>query len=263
MTTPYTEMLALYRACPRGLTEGEAYGRELLRAPDRVAALFGLSVAQFSRYSNIDESFHDGSGAPGFSGSHGKAITRTVDVAKRLADAERCSVEGGEDFGFRYVDRELDVMRTSTTQLLDDGTNSKRALVLDLLLARTDGTPILTEVKIGKDTHPHYALIQVLAAAAHLVTPAQRARLARCYSDSIVLPERAPFIELAVLLVDKPVAGKAATMLSDAQDLAEALMRNAAVSSLIRAIHFLAPADLSNPALTFRRAEVVLDQHLG
>lgn len=254
MTTPYTEMLALYRACPRGLTEGEAYGRELLRAPERVATLFGLSVAQFSRYSNIEESFHDGTAAPRFTGNHGKTITRTVDVAKRLADAERCSVEDDEDFELRYVDRELDVMRTSTTQLLDDGTNSKRALVLDILLARTDGTPILTEVKIRKDTHPHYALIQVLAAAAHLVTPAQRVRLARCYSDSIKFPERAPFIELGVLLVDKPVAGKAATMLADAQELADALMRNPSVSSLIRAIHFLVPADLSNRALTFGRA---------
>jgi hypothetical protein len=253
MTTPYTEMLALYRACPRGLTKGEVYGRELLRAPERVAALFGLSVAQFSRYSNIEESFHDGTAAPPFSSEHGKTVTRTVDVARRLADAESCAVEGDGGFEFRYVDRELDVMRTSTTQPLDDGTSSKRALVLDLLLACGDGTPLLTEVKIRKDTHPHYALIQALASAAHLVTPAQRVRLRRCYPDSVALPERAPFVEVAVLLVDKPVAGKAATMLADAQELAAALMRYPIVSSLIRDIYFLAPVDLSKRSLTFRR----------
>ena len=253
MTTPYTEMLALYRACPRGLTKGEAFGRELLAAPERVASLFALSVAQFSRYSNIGESFHEDAVAPPFSSGHGEKTTRTVDVAKRLADADRCSVAGDDAFEFRYVDRELDVMRTSTTQLLDDGTNSKRALVLDLLLAQADGTPILTELKIAKDAHPNYALIQVLAAAAHLVTPAQRFRLMRCYGESLALPERAPFIELAVLLVDKPATGKAVTMLSDAQELAQALMRDPAVSSLVRAIHFLVPEDLTDRSLVFHR----------
>src|SRR3954471_7549414 len=142
----------------------------------------------------------------------------------------------------------------STTQVLDDGTSSKRALVLDLLLARADGTPILTEVKIAKDTHPHYALIQLLAAAAHLVTPAQRFRLSRCYSDAIAVSERGPFADLAVLLVDKPGCGKAATMLSDAQELAKVLVRDAAVGSLIREIHFLLPADLAERSLVFHRA---------
>ena len=40
----------------------------------------------------------------------------------------------------------------------------------------------------------------------------------------------------------------------DAQDPAKALMRDPAVGSLIRAIDFLVPADLSNRALTFRPA---------
>jgi hypothetical protein len=223
MTTPYTEMLGVYRSCPRGLVEGERYGRDLLSGPERLASLFALSVAQFSRYSNVGESFHDGAVAPPFSDEHGKTIRRTVDVAKRLSDVEQCHVGGDDGFEFRYVDRELDVMRTSTTQPLDDGTSSKRALVLDLLLSLSNGTPLLTEVKIAQDAHPHYALIQVLAAAAHLVTPAQRFRLARCYPDSITFPARAPYAELAVLLVDKPRTGKAATLLSDAQDLAKAL----------------------------------------
>jgi hypothetical protein len=126
--------------------------------------------------------------------------------------------------------------------------------VLDLLLARSDGTPILTEVKIERDTHPHYAFIQVLAAAAHLVTPAQRFRLGRCYSDSIAVSERGPFVDLAVLLVDKPGSGKAATMLSDAQELGKVLIRNPAVGSLIREIHFLVPADLAERSLVFHRA---------
>jgi hypothetical protein len=252
VATPFTEMLAVYRACPRGLTEGEAYGKSLLAAPEHLASLFSLSVAQFSRYSNIDEPFHEGTVAPPFAPGHGVTVTHIVDVAKRLADADHCVVEG--DFDFAYVDRELDVMRTSTTQVLDDGTSSKRALVLDLLLARSDGTPILTEVKIAEDTHPIYALVQVLAAAAHLVTPAQRVRLARTYAGRVSIPRRAPYIELAVLLVAKPDAGKAKSMLADARKLAIALLESPVVASLIGGIHFLVPRDLDESPFVFRRA---------
>jgi hypothetical protein len=184
VTTPFTDMLAEYRACPRGLVAGEAYGASLLEDPGRLASLFLLSVAQFSRYSNVDEPFHEGPFAPQFTPEHcTEPIRRTVHVACRLAGADRRTIECAEGASLEvlYVDRELDVMRTSKTQMLDDGTPSKRALVLDLLLARPDGTPVLTELKIKKDTHPVCALLQVLAAAAHLVTPAQRKRLETCY----------------------------------------------------------------------------------
>lgn len=253
-TTPFTELLAVYRACPRGLTEGAKYGKRLLAAPEELASLFSLSVAQFSRYANIDETFHDGPLAPAFGPKHGQAVTHTVDVAKRLADAAGRTVEGAGGFDFAYVDRELDVMRTDTTQLLDDGSISKRALVLDLLLSHEDGTPILTEVKIGQDTHPIYALVQVLAAAAHLVTPAQRTRLAKCYGATVSVPQVGPYLDLALLLIDKPAVGKGATMLPDAQELASALLSTGHVSGLIRAIHFLVPDDLGAPSLVFHRA---------
>ncbi len=112
-------------------------------------------------------------------------------------------------------------MRTSTTQLLDDGMPSKRALVLDLLLAQSDGTPLLTELKIKKDTHPVCALVQALAAAAHPVTPAQRNRLENCYSEKVALPR----------------AG---------------LLRLRSVASLIRQIYFLVPDDLEQRSIVLR-----------
>jgi hypothetical protein len=253
-TTPYTEMLAIYRACPRGLREGEKYGKHLLAAPEAVASLFVLSVAQFSGYSNIDEAFHYGSAAPPFGMQHGQEIKYTVDVAKRLADASSRTVSGPAGFEFHYVDRELDVMRTSASQPLDDGSPSKRALVLDLLLCRENGTPILAELKIGKDTHPVYALVQVLAAAAHLVTPMQRVRLAKCYGPEVQVPAAGPYLELAVLLVDKPATGKAASMLGDARELASALEDTAQLRGLIGAIHFLVPEDLNATSLIFHHS---------
>jgi hypothetical protein len=254
VTTPFTEMLAEYRACPRGLVAGEAYGASLLEDP-RLASLFLLSVAQFSRYSNVDEPFHEGPLAPPFTPEHcTEPIRRTVHVACRLAGADRRTIEcvGGESLELLYVDRELDVMRTSTTQLLDDRSQSKRALVLDLLLARSDGTPLLTELKIKKDTHPVCALLQVLAAAAHLVTPAQRKRLETCYSEKVALPGAAPYLDLAVLLVDKPRRGKSVDLLETAKLLARELLKVASVGSLIGQIYFLVPDDLEQRSIVLR-----------
>lgn len=252
-TTPYTEMLAVYKACPRGLTAAEPYVERFLASPDELASLFALSVAQFSRYSNIDEPFHEAPLAPKFGDAHGVTVERTVDIAKRLADAGVCVVNDPGGFEFTYVDRELDVMRTSTMQLLDNGAESKRALLLDLLLRRADGTPVLTELKIERDTHAVYALVQVLAAAAHLVTPAQRTRLAKIYAPHLKVPLAGPYVDLAVLLVEKPATGKGATLLSSARELASALMQRPQVSGFIGAFHFLVADDFDASSLVFRR----------
>jgi hypothetical protein len=253
VTTPLTEMLAVYRACPRGLTEGEAYGKRLLAEPDHLASLFLLTVAQFSRYVNISEAFHDGPAAPPFTPHHGVNVASTVDVAKRIFDAGGGVVEGDDGFEFVYVDRELDVMRSSSGQPFDDGTPSKRALVLDLLLARLDGTPIATEVKIGKDTHAVYALVQALAAAAHLVTPAQRVRLEEIYANAVMIPKRAPYVEVAILLVGLPRTGKAVEVLGVAQEVARSLLSAPAFNTIVGAIHFLVPVDLGERPIVFRR----------
>jgi hypothetical protein len=69
-----------------------------------------------------------------------------------------------------------------------------------------------------------------------------------------VLPKAGPYVDLAVHLVDKPHAGKAADLLRDAQRLAWELLRTAAVGSLIWEIHFLLPQGLGQPPLVFHRA---------
>lgn len=90
-----------------------------------------------------------------------------------------------------------------------------------------------------------------LNAAAHLVTPTQRVRLAKCYGPEIVVPAAGPYFELAVLLVDKPTTGKGDSMLSDAQELASALADAAQLRGFIRAVHFLVPDDLDATPLIF------------
>jgi hypothetical protein len=81
---------------------------------------------------------------------------------------------------------------------LEDGTPSKRAIVLDLLLEnRMDSTPIVAELKIRKDEDALYGLIQCLCAATHLVTVSQ---LANVYGLTSVLRNSGPYLDLYIIL---------------------------------------------------------------
>jgi hypothetical protein len=81
------------------------------------------------------------------------------------------------------------------------------------------------------------ALIQALAAAAHLVTPAQRARLGTIYGEAgLAVPPRPPYADVAVLLIDPP-DGTRVEIIAIAKALGAALEQSAAFGSLIRRIH--------------------------
>ena len=154
--TPLTEMLGLYRGLAvrgqSGLTAHEALAKDWCENPRKLAVPFLLSVAQFSRYSNDQQSFHEGPLAP----DHPETdSTRTADFAGWLKTSETWPVDEAPELAFRYLDRELDCMRTSPGVNLEDGTPSKMALKLDLLLANAgDGTPIVAELKLRKDEDP-------------------------------------------------------------------------------------------------------------
>src|SRR5438876_1687639 len=111
-----------------------------------LVALFTRSLAQFARYSNPNQFFHEGELAGGRISAAGEPIagacalvisppsaeiSRTVHFAQWVRATENCEVPGRPELAFRYVDRELDGLHMSPGQLLEDGTQSKRALVLD------------------------------------------------------------------------------------------------------------------------------------
>lgn len=88
----------------------------------------------------------------------------------------------------------------------------------------------------------------MLAAAAHLVTPPQRKRLE---SVSEIVPPRAPpYLDVAVLFIDKPGAGSA-VVLATAKSVAAALLATAAAGALLRSVHFLELDDWDQPTLAF------------
>jgi hypothetical protein len=180
-------------------------------------------------------------------------------LARWAKAAGVCSVAGDPPLAFRYVDRELDCMRTAPGRPLEDGTDSKRAIVLDLLLEDvTDGTPILAELKIRKDKDALYGLIQVLAAAAHLVTAAQRTRLRNVYGLTAAERRGGPYLDLYVVFFEPAVKGEWVTVLKHTLELRDALLAESAVATLVRQIEFL-HAELGSDGLEFERADALVD----
>lgn len=191
-TVPYTPILRMYRELPTARVQQLARAKELAADPGELAHAFTYSVERFAAYCPRDE---------GFAGSAPRkplewdreAIRKTNDLAGRLERDGGLEVPERADLAADYVAREVSVIRTTGGATFDDPAATGmagRALQPDLLLVnRADRTPIVAEVKITRpgtnqtDKNPFAALIQVLAAAAHLVTAAQYERLRRHFPE--------------------------------------------------------------------------------
>ena len=98
-------------------------------------------------------------------------INSTIKFAAQISDGAAREVAPTPALAFRYVDRELSPLRTTS-----DNRSARRSL--DLLLANAnDGLPIYAELKIGADKPSYSALVQILALAADLLPASQRERL--------------------------------------------------------------------------------------
>jgi hypothetical protein len=140
------------------------------------------SVATCQSYRNL-QSFHDGRLLLSET-SHRPLTTadlKTASIAWWLEakDAEVRALDG-TSLGLTYVDRELVPLRTSAHGGATSA-RSRRSRRLDLLLAASDGAPVISEIKAQTDQHPFYALVQLLMLAAQLATPYQRDRLSKHY----------------------------------------------------------------------------------
>jgi hypothetical protein len=209
LVVPSTPIVRLYDELHQ---KGVSREDKLLRAkqfvadPASLGALFHTSVATMATYKPADEGFYK-------SRTHYEVgdvkASSTTDLALRIRDAgglqpaqsehnpllvaetlpatDVTSVPGSA-LACAFLDRELVATRTT-----GGATHEGTAVRLDLLLCnRADRTPIIAEVKRTSDVDPlkeHYepatdkdpfsALVQALACAAQLATPAQYARLAR------------------------------------------------------------------------------------
>lgn len=259
-TVPYTPMLKLHHEIPR-LSRAQQLARaeDLAADPGELARAFTESVDLFAAYDNRDE---------GFAGSAPRkplewdreAIHRTNDLAGRLERDGGLQVSKRANLAADYVAREVSVMRATGGATFDNPAAAGmagRALQPDVLLAnRADRTPIVGEVKITQpgtnqtDKNPFAALIQVLAAAAHLATATQYERLRLHFPDAgFAAPSNdGPRLDIYLIAVahDDRITHMA-DLLTMTRQISEALVADKAVARLLRRIAFLdiAPAGTS------------------
>jgi hypothetical protein len=259
-TTPLTELLEYFWRLSEpgncGLAAHLTLARHLAREPVELVAMFTRSLEQFARYSNPTQFFHEGELALGEIAAAGRPvaracalippgtpplmISRTVHFAHRVCAAGNCDVAGRPELAFGYIDRELDCLRTSPGRPLENGTPSKRALVLDLLLEnRMDATPIVAELKIRNDQDALYGFIQCLCAAAHLVTPSQRERLRNVYGLTSTLENNGPYLDLYVIFFEPEMKGLWPSVLKETLAVRDGIMKFAPITRVIRRIEFL------------------------
>jgi hypothetical protein len=259
-TTPLTKLLEYFwwldepRNC--GLAAHLTLARHLAREPIELVAMFTRSLEQFARYSNPTQFFHEGELVLGETAATGKPVARacasvpsgapqlmigrTVHFAQRVCATGNCEVAGRPELAFGYIDRELDCLRTSPGQLLENGRPSKRAIVLDLLLENTmDSTPIVAELKIRRGQDAFYGFIQCLCAAAHLVTPSQRERLRNVYGLTSTLRNSGPYLDLYVIFFEPELKGLWPSVLRETLAVRDGIMKYAPITSIIRRIEFL------------------------
>jgi hypothetical protein len=177
----------------------------LIKDPSTLLEQFDESVRLFeARYKNY-QPFHPKRHS--FQRHHGESLSGGVDLAARLRSRDdpywRKRVWGVSDdneLDFVYLDREIELGRTSSKQTPDPDTPLGETLIVDLFLANAyDRMPILGEVKVRTDQCSFYALIQSLCSAAYAATASQRERLVLFGSrDDFILSE-APLGERATI----------------------------------------------------------------
>lgn len=116
-------------------------------------------------------------------------------------------VEGPSGISFTYVDRELSPLR-----ITEKGGPRPSVRWLDLLLRNTStGLPIVTELKVGPDSLPYYALVQALMYAADLCGPNQYERMSQLLPDGaepFIWQDNRPSMDVSVIFFDPVDTGR-------------------------------------------------------
>jgi hypothetical protein len=228
---PLTPIMRRYQRL-RGAAQAErlAEARRILDHPEELAVEFATSVRRFATYRNADEPFYDSAAARRRARHRpGAALERTNDLVLRLEELapgegvhpidarSRLTARDGDSvvdvpatsLAFEYADRELLVQRTMSPARWEDGRPNRGGVRLDALLANlADRTPIVAEVKVGRDMDAFFALVQALAGVAHLATPSQYERLRRHVArGDLRKPTDPPRLDVYVLFVDSVAHG--------------------------------------------------------
>lgn len=189
---PYTPILQRYHDLPGPRAE-RLDAATHTDAADVAADLTASFDRLCATYSNVGEPFVPAGTRPDLAAPEEGKVRTTNALVARLQRQATWKVEGRPDLTFRYVEREVSLLRTKNAEF--DGPeqaahSAGRVLLADLLLADLSGAPIIGEIKVTHeqqtDKDPYSALIQALAGAVHIAIPSQRERLVRhCQSSRL------------------------------------------------------------------------------
>lgn len=250
MSLPVTQLREYYDAL--GVLkeyEQTALAEAHARDPQLLIHRFRQSVKVLELQPSLNEPFYPpGRRDPPSPPTGVDEITSTIEFASQLCDRRPRIVEGGEDLGFRYVDRELSPLRST-------GPCRAPRRSLDLLLANSnDRTPIFAELKIRRDRLAYFALVQALMLAVELLVPAQGARLAaHPPAKDLGWGEHGPFADVYIVAFDPPGTGTyRERSLFATERIAERLVDYAEFSRFVRRIAYI-DASSRNGALAFHK----------
>lgn len=243
---PVTPLFRLYRTM-RGRGGRQMPQRERLACAERYASrpaalaeMFLESLEVFSGYRN-DEPFHGGH-APLVPLGPDDPMPRGRDVMRALVGPSGEPVftpVAGMDLELRLVDYELEPTRTTGNARFEDGTKAVSGMTLDLLMCDRAGLPAVCELKTPGGMDPFFALVQALACAAHLATPAQLERLARHTEGLDVSSGRLDVFVIQVAPQATRRARYQGGLRPAALDIADGLSRHAGVATRIRHLALL------------------------
>jgi len=250
---PLTPLYLRYRAL-RSADQAERlrYARDVLANPAWLAEEFVTTVLRFGAYDNADQHFYGKRHALTF----GRHLEATKDLVLRLealpsvtpVDASDRQIGGtghpdvidvpAPDLAFEYVDRELLLQRTESPAKWENGAANRGGIRPDILLADlATRTPIVAELKLPGDMDPFFALVQALAGAAHLATPAQyermRNHLKRGKFPALSAPPR---LDVFTLFVGRTEGSNQPDFLQAAQTLPPRLLAHDGLATSIRRI---------------------------
>jgi hypothetical protein len=215
--------------------------------PARLIGRFVNSLKTVASYPAITVPFH-GVRSERWKAEAGRPVTSTTSFTANLAAEGHHRVAGHPDLDFDFVDREIFPLRSTERALEARSTR----VSIDLLLRDRDACPVVGELKVADDSPTYVALIQALAYAVELSGPDQLRRLAEAYGFRP--PDFGPAIGIYLIGYNAPVSGeyrKASFAASTV--IAEKLMADTRVNSVIKCIAYLEATSTNDGALNFER----------
>ncbi|NDJ15467.1 MAG: hypothetical protein EBY17_30535 [Acidobacteriia bacterium] len=167
--------------------------------PGAMEQLWNDSLKAFEPYSN-PEGWGLGTRRPLPEAPHCLQAVSSTDEFTAFAKTSGLAEEG---FSFSFVEREINPWRTRNAVFSDKRPATKTGRGgIDLLLATSEGVPVIGEVKVKDDKNAFFALLQAMTYAVELSTTKQQERLKTHFPQFDKLDPEYAVVDIAIILVN-------------------------------------------------------------